>query len=100
MSIIRRRRPAAADGDSTGSAGAARARTGRRAGRAALVVAGGAAVLALAGPLALGPSTGADRAAGPAVVLTSVTHANDTLSGQQDPVRTTDPGDGVSGTRW
>jgi len=66
MSITRRRRSAAPDGDTSRSPRVGRVRGGRRFARGALVVAAGTAALSLAGPLALRPFADAAHAAGSA----------------------------------
>ena len=66
MSITRRRRSAAPDGDTSRSPRVGRVRGRRRFARGALVVAAGTAALSLAGPLALRPFADAAHAAGSA----------------------------------
>jgi hypothetical protein len=66
MSITRRQKPAATDGDANRALGCHRARLWHRIGRGALVVAAGTAALALAGPFALRPFVDTAQAAGTA----------------------------------
>lgn len=66
MSITRRRRPAATDGDTSRSSAVGHVRGWRRCVRGALVIAAGTAALSLAGPFALRPFADAAHAAGSA----------------------------------